>query len=380
MNKTIIMIPARINSSRVPKKNIRLINGKPLVAYAIEAALLAVQGGVADEVYVNSEDDLIGEIAGSYSDFNVKFYKRNAFLSNDDIQNEWFVQDFIKNVPCETLIQLLPTSPFITTRDICDFYSYMLKRDLDTLVSVKNVQIECMYDTVPVNFMKSHFLLPSQKVKPVQAYACGLMAWKTSVYMSNMHIGGPYHGFTGKTDYFTLSGYATIDIDNENDFILADQIAKSLQNKYQSEPEYYQSGDYKKRVEVDVPSILEGDGIVHHNFDYENRLLSYIPACINEMGSAPWSYRLINTKSNSATLIAQLPGQGNRRHYHPDWDEWWYIVQGEYLFEVNGMEHRVNTGQIVFIKSGLVHKITAIGDGPAIRLAVSRADVKHVYV
>jgi quercetin dioxygenase-like cupin family protein len=92
-----------------------------------------------------------------------------------------------------------------------------------------------------------------------------------------------------------------------------------------------------------------------------------------------WSHTLINSKSNSATLIAQMPGEGNRMHYHSDWDEWWHILAGEWEWFIEGRTVKVTKGDMVFIERNKVHKITAIGDKQAIRLAVSREDVDHIY-
>ena len=58
--KTVAMIPARLGSKRVPKKNVRLLDGIPMISYIIRATKAA---GCFDEIYVNSESDLIGEIA-----------------------------------------------------------------------------------------------------------------------------------------------------------------------------------------------------------------------------------------------------------------------------------------------------------------------------
>ena len=88
---------------------------------------------------------------------------------------------------------------------------------------------------------------------------------------------------------------------------------------------------------------------------------------------------MVNTESNSATIISQLPGEGNRRHHHPDWNEWWYILDGEWEWEIEGKKHIVKKDDIVFIEKNKKHKITASGSKPATRLAVSRGDVAHVY-
>jgi quercetin dioxygenase-like cupin family protein len=88
---------------------------------------------------------------------------------------------------------------------------------------------------------------------------------------------------------------------------------------------------------------------------------------------------MVDTENNSATLISQMPGEGNRMHYHDNWNEWWYILDGEWEWIVEGKEIIVKKGDLVFIEKGKRHKITAIGEVPAIRLAVSRADVNHIY-
>ena len=92
-----------------------------------------------------------------------------------------------------------------------------------------------------------------------------------------------------------------------------------------------------------------------------------------------WSKRVVDTENNSMTIIAQMPGEGNRKHYHPNWNEWWYILKGKWEWNIEGEKTIVKKGDFVFIKKGQKHKITAIGDELAIRLAVSRADVEHVY-
>ena len=93
-----------------------------------------------------------------------------------------------------------------------------------------------------------------------------------------------------------------------------------------------------------------------------------------------WSHTVINTKSNSATLIAQMPGEGNRMHYHSDWDEWWYIVKGEWDWWVEGRALTIKQGDVVLIERDKKDKSTASGEGQSIRFAVSREDVEHIYI
>jgi len=133
------------------------------------------------------------------------------------------------------------------------------------------------------------------------------------------------------------------------------------------------------RTEIDVPSILKKDGVASNNLFSTNKEIVNIEEILNNAPEPSWSHRVVDSDSNSATLICQNPGEGNREHWHPDWNEWWFIIQGEWEFDIEGVTKIVKKGDFVFIEKGKIHKITATGDIPAIRLAVSRADVEHVY-
>jgi quercetin dioxygenase-like cupin family protein len=200
-----------------------------------------------------------------------------------------------------------------------------------------------------------------------------------------------------------MTGFSTVDIDEEDDFKIAEVIAKSMAEvpevneqwfvtsdpadtrytDYMAEREAKETEDLVEfySTETDVPSILMKDGVVHNDFEKPNMEISNVQDIIDSMPKGiSWSKRVINTESNSMTLICQLPGEGNRRHFHKEWNEWWHIVQGEWIFEIEGARKLVKKGDVVFIKKGRVHRIEAAGNEPAIRMAVSRADVGHIYV
>ena len=134
------------------------------------------------------------------------------------------------------------------------------------------------------------------------------------------------------------------------------------------------------KIDNNVFKILEDDGIENIDFKNENNLIYDIHGIIKKNQNLKnWSKRVVNTESNSATLICQLPGEGNRRHYHSNWNEWWYILKGEWKFEIEEETYNIKEGQLILIKKNHKHKSTAIGTQPAIRLAVSRSDVDHIY-
>ena len=78
MGKTLAVITARGGSKRIPKKNIKELCGKPIIAYSIEAALKC---GIFDEVMVSTDSQEIAKIAIQYG-AKVPFY-RSEKTSND---------------------------------------------------------------------------------------------------------------------------------------------------------------------------------------------------------------------------------------------------------------------------------------------------------
>ena len=134
------------------------------------------------------------------------------------------------------------------------------------------------------------------------------------------------------------------------------------------------------KTDANVLRILEMDGVNRFCMNDANQEVVHIPEIIAKYDQEKsWSHTVINSKSNSATLICQMPGEGNREHHHPEWDEWWYIIKGQWEWLIEGNTKVITEGDVVFIERNRKHRITAIGDSPAIRLAVSRYDVDHVY-
>ena len=126
--KTIALIPARAGSKRIPEKNTKLLGGKPLVMYTIEAA---IEARAVDFVFLTTESDTIRELVRElvqqkygkevYSRFEILY--RPAVLAMDTVQLDavvWYsllqVEDMGLNP--ETVVLLQPTSPFRTAQDI----------------------------------------------------------------------------------------------------------------------------------------------------------------------------------------------------------------------------------------------------------------------
>ena len=123
-----------------------MLGDKPLVAHIIETALAS---NVFDEVYVNSEADVFRKVADRYG---ARFYQRPPEFSSDEATNDQFALDFMTHVPGDVLVQLNPTSPFVSSEDMRRACAMVGQKGADTVLTVKEIRIEGVLDGRPLNF------------------------------------------------------------------------------------------------------------------------------------------------------------------------------------------------------------------------------------
>ncbi|OGX23506.1 MAG: hypothetical protein A2Y03_05000 [Omnitrophica WOR_2 bacterium GWF2_38_59] len=137
-----------------------------------------------------------------------------------------------------------------------------------------------------------------------------------------------------------------------------------------------------KISDKDVSHVLKDDGVhtVLIGEEYENISCTDLETIKKRCGTPPWAVRIVYNELFGGVLICQKPGEGNRLHYHPDADECWVIMEGQWEWYIEGEgTKKVKEKDIVVVKKGTDHKITCIGDVPGIRFAVTAPDVNHVY-
>lgn len=143
--ESLIIIPARSGSTRVPNKNIAELNGKPLVYYSIEASLKTD----TSKVIVNTDSFEIAEIAKSFG-ADVPFL-RPKFLSHSNSSSVSVIihtlVELIKNkkdIP-EIIIFKPPTNPFLSTESIQEMINLKLRnRNIDSVVSIQVPRVSAL--------------------------------------------------------------------------------------------------------------------------------------------------------------------------------------------------------------------------------------------
>lgn len=137
----------------------------------------------------------------------------------------------------------------------------------------------------------------------------------------------------------------------------------------------------------DLHNVLRNDGVAYvRSGEYvENQPAVNINSLANLASGKPsWAFRVALNESFGAVVILQQPGEGNRLHYHPNADELWVILQGSYVWEMEQkdgsfIQYVVAAGDVVVVTKGRKHKITATGKVPAVRIAITKPNVEHVY-
>jgi len=227
----VAMIPARMGSERLKMKNLALLDGKPLIYYAIQAAK---ETSIFSRILINSEDDLFGQIAKRYE---VEFYKRPLELATSETKSDFVVYDFIKNNPCDILVWVNPTSPLQTGEDIRQVVDYFFREELDSLITVKEEQVHCIYKGKPINFKYDDIFAQTQDLIPVNPFVYSLMMWRSDVFRKTFEAKG-HAFFCGKIGYYPVSKLSSVIIKKKEDLMLAESILRLRDKGKKYEIEY----------------------------------------------------------------------------------------------------------------------------------------------
>lgn len=148
--KNIAVIPARSGSKGLPDKNIRPVNGKPLLAYTIEAAL---ESGCFDTVHVSTDSERYAEIARQYG-ADVPFL-RSAALATDTASTWDAVREVLARYDelgkrFDTMMLMQPMTPLRTGEDVKEAYALLQKKQAKSVIAVCEVDHSPLWcDTIP---------------------------------------------------------------------------------------------------------------------------------------------------------------------------------------------------------------------------------------
>jgi CMP-N-acetylneuraminic acid synthetase len=210
------MIPARMGSKRLAKKNLREIQGVPLITLAVRKCKDA---GIFDEIWINSEHPDFGTIARAEG---VRFHQRPEELGGDAATSEQFVHEFLTKHECDHLIQVHSIAPLLTTNQVVGFTNHFVDSDYDVLLSAVLEQIECAMKDQPINFSYAA-KTNSQELAPIQRITWSITGWKAKNYLEAYNKGA-CATYSGKVGFYHIDRLAGHIIKHEEDLMIADAL------------------------------------------------------------------------------------------------------------------------------------------------------------
>ncbi len=223
-NKIIAMIPARIGSTRLKMKNLALLNDKPLISYAINAAQ---ESGVFDHIIINSDSIVFNQIAEQHG---VEFYHRPKELGSSETKSDEVVADFLRNFPCDIIAWVNSIAPLQTGSVIKSIVEYFLYENLDTLHTVKNEQVHCNFKNSPINYKLNEIFSRTQDLEPLQPFVYTVMMWRAETFLGNYLKKGQAI-FCGKVGYYAVDKISSIIVKDESDLFLVQNILQTRDAK-----------------------------------------------------------------------------------------------------------------------------------------------------
>lgn len=209
------IIPARAGSKGIPNKNIRIINGYPLIHYAINNAK---KSKYITDIIVSTDSPEVQMIA---KQMNVSYINRSKELCGDFVTLDSVIYDAIpKDKKYDYIITMQPTSPTLNVETLDNAINYMIDNNLDTLISA--VDKPHLFWTKNDNqFLPNYNERLNRQYLPSHYEETGaFVISKSNIVTENTRIGK-------KIEVYEISEDEAIDIDTFNDL----RIAESILNK-----------------------------------------------------------------------------------------------------------------------------------------------------
>lgn len=215
------IIPARGGSKGIPRKNIRLLGGKPLLAYSVEHALQARQ---VNRIIVSTDDAEIAEIARQYG---AEVLMRPQELATDTASTESVLLHALSVVEQEEgyvpslLILLQPTSPLRQPEDIDNAIDTFNAASADSLFSCyrSHAFYWRLQDRQPVSVNYDYSHRPRRQDMVPEYIENG------SIYVTKPEILKKYgNRLGGRICFYEMDFLDSFEIDTEDDFLLIEQL------------------------------------------------------------------------------------------------------------------------------------------------------------
>ena len=208
--KIIAIMPIKLNNERLPGKNTKLLGGKPLIQYQLEALSKSKE---FDSINVYCSDEKIKEFLTE----NTTFIKRPKELDLPTSNFNQIFDSFIETVDADIYVYAHATAPFVSVETIKECVAAVKSGEYDSAFCAIKIQDYLWKDGKPLNFDSTN-LPRSQDLPPIYRETSGIYVIPKDMYRR-------LHTRIGKKPFIKeLSFKEAVDINNPEDFQLAQAL------------------------------------------------------------------------------------------------------------------------------------------------------------
>lgn len=226
------IVPARGQSKGIPRKNIKILVGKPMIAWSIEAA---INSKYIDRIVVSTDDEEIKQISLKYG-AEVPFLRPEE-LARDNTQSSdaiFFTVERLKSIENEKydfILLLQPTSPLRTEIHIDESIEKLIdnSNNFDALISITELEHPIYWNrTIDRNNVLKNYIEYDKDKKYRRQDFEKLYRLNGCIYLINTETFLRYKSFeTENTLAYVMERKVSIDVDDIVDFELAEYYLKS---------------------------------------------------------------------------------------------------------------------------------------------------------
>lgn len=209
--KTVAFVPIKLNSERLPLKNIRPFqNGKPLLYYILTTLKKVPQ---IDDIFVYCSSNEIVQ----YLPDGVRFLQRDPYYDLSTTKFNEVLKSFAELIDADTYILTHATAPFLSEKSIVEGINKVNLEGYDSAFSVCELQEFLWKDNQPFNYELKN-IPRTQDLEKMYTETCGLYIFKKHLILEqDRRIGD-------RPFLIPVSKIEACDINTEEDFYLAEAI------------------------------------------------------------------------------------------------------------------------------------------------------------
>lgn len=207
MKKVVALVPIKLNSQRLPHKNILPLDGKPMCWHLLNTLCNVKK---IDEVYVYCSDDAIKQ----YIPSKAIYLKRDKWLDGDMVKGFDIYRRFIETIDADIYVLAHTTSPFIKKASIENALDKVIEGKNDSAFSAKRIQTFAWYKGTPINY-DINDVPRTQDMEPIWVETSAFFMFEKEIFTKyNRRIG--FHPYIQE-----VSDIEAIDIDERKDYEMA---------------------------------------------------------------------------------------------------------------------------------------------------------------